>query len=616
MEAQSGAATSGQEAGERVGTSYELTLAAFIVPWRRQAMLGAGVGLAFAPLAGPWLAIAWTLGLWATDGALQTIFRRLGRSAAEADSDRALTRLSWLVAAKALVWFGPPATFTVLTHSLGGLAFVGVQAVGLTALSVSTARHSQRVFLPMAAAPVVALVVCILATLGPAQGAGALGETALVAFLLWVIATGTSQVVADWNRINARRLKALDEMRQALTRSEIAEARLSEALLHAEAGSRAKSEFLATMSHEIRTPLNGVLGMAQAMKRDDLSDVQRERLGMIASSGEALLGLLNDLLDVSKIDAGKIELEAGLVDAEGLAAGVEAFHALLADKDVRLSVSVEPQASGVWIGDPGRVRQVLHHLITNAVKFTERGEIAVTIGHDGAALVLSVADSGVGIAPARQAQVFEPFVQEDASTTRRFGGTGLGLSICRDLVTLMGGGIELSSAEGVGSTFVVRLPLRRAETQAASAAAEAPEADLPDGGVRILAAEDNLVNQAVLRTLLEATGVELSMVSNGREAVEAWASGPWDVVLMDIQMPDMDGVAATRAIRLAEAQRGLRRTPIVALTANAMNHHRQEYVAAGMDGLVPKPIDLTLLLQTLQAVLGDEDAAQDSAAAV
>jgi len=586
---------------EQDATPYRLTLAALTYSWLLHAPYNITVGLAFAWAGGPLLALCWTLSLCTTDFVLQRAYGRLTLNAATVSSDGGLARLSGLALVKGLAWYGVPTAFTVLNHSLAGLAFVAVQAVGLTALAVSTARNSRRVYFSMVAIPVMVLPLCVVSTLGLAAGAGALCETFVLAFALWLIGAGTSRVVAEWNESNARRLQAMAEMREALARSEIAEARLGEALDRAEASGRAKDEFLATMSHEIRTPLNSVLGMAQAMDRGDLSDVQRGHLRMITTAGESLMTILNDLLDLSKIGAGKIELEDGVIDTEALKAGAEGFAPLLQDKDVLLSVTVAPQARGHWSGDPTRVRQVLHNLVSNAVKFTDHGTIGVTISHDGGALILVVEDTGMGIAAERLGQIFEPFVQADASTTRRFGGSGLGLTICRDLVGLMGGTIDLASTEGAGSKFTLRLPARAVD--APEAAAELEEVSAALDGLRILAAEDNPMNQIVLRTLLEASGIDPVIVSNGQEAVAAWASGRWDVVLMDIQMPVMDGVAATKAIRESERSAGLRRTPIIALTANAMDHHRAAYLRAGMDAQVPKPINLEVLLNTIQSIL-------------
>ena len=399
-----------------------------------------------------------------------------------------------------------------------------------------------------------------------------------------------------------------------ITEIRLSEAALAEALDRAEAANRAKSEFLATMSHEIRTPLNGVLGMAQAMDKGDLAPLQRERLEVIQSAGEALLRLLNDVLDISKIEAARIELEDAVVDIEAIGGEVAAtFSALAAQKDLCITLDVSEAAAGCWRGDPGRVRQVLQNLVSNAVKFTERGSVHVEISHDGRQLILKVADTGPGIALEQQAHVFESFAQADASTTRRFGGSGLGLAICRALVELMGGEILLDSMPARGSTFTVRLPLERAERPAAERIehATAPEAPL----LRILAAEDNPMNQLVLRTLLDQVGLEARIVGNGQEALEAWEEGGWDVILMDVQMPVMDGPTAARRIRERERQTGGPRIPIIALTANAMAHHLEDYRLAGMDALVAKPIKLPELFSVLQQISSaDPIAAEQSLA--
>jgi signal transduction histidine kinase/CheY-like chemotaxis protein/NO-binding membrane sensor protein with MHYT domain len=377
---------------------------------------------------------------------------------------------------------------------------------------------------------------------------------------------------------------------------------LADALDRAEAANRSKSEFLATMSHEIRTPLNGVLGMAQAMRRDALSPAQLDQLKVIQSAGEVLLTLLNDVLDISKIESGKIALEDGVLDAAALGASVQAtFSALAAEKDVSLELEVTPDANANWRGDPVRVRQILQNLVSNAVKFTERGSVSIRIDHDGQALMLRVADTGFGIAFGHQTRIFERFAQEDASTTRRFGGSGLGSAICKALVDLMGGEIALDSAPGCGATFTVRLPLERASESAVAEDDASSGAVAPAQSHRILAAEDNAMNQLVLKTLLGQLGLDPVVVENGEEALRAWEAEHWDVILMDVQMPVMDGPTATRRIRELELQTGRPRTPIIALTANAMAHHTAEYAASGMDGLVPKPIRLIELVQAIEA---------------
>ena len=375
----------------------------------------------------------------------------------------------------------------------------------------------------------------------------------------------------------------------------------------AETATRAKSAFLATMSHEIRTPLNGVLGMAQAMGTGTLDDQQRQRLDVIRQSGESLLAILNDVLDLSKIEAGKLEVERAEFDLEETVQGaLSAFAATAQAKGLALTLNVQPAARGVYIGDSVRVRQILYNLISNGLKFTGKGGVDVTLSRRGRRLRLRVADTGIGIAPEQLAGLFQKFEQADASTTRRYGGTGLGLAICRDLAALMGGEIRVESTPGAGATFTVELPLERtadAPDRTVRTVAE-PRAVLEEGAaIRVLAAEDNGMNQLVLRTLLEQVGIEPKIVSNGREAVEAWASEPWDMILMDVQMPEVDGPTATGMIRARERAAQLARTPIIALTANAMAHQVAEYVEAGMDDFVAKPIEAARLFEAIEAAL-------------
>ncbi|RAK51215.1 hybrid sensor histidine kinase/response regulator [Phenylobacterium soli] len=391
--------------------------------------------------------------------------------------------------------------------------------------------------------------------------------------------------------------RQLDRSRSAMR---AAKRRAQEGELAAEAANAAKSAFLATMSHEIRTPLNGVLGMAQAMAADELSEVQRERLTVVHRSGEALLAILNDVLDLSKIEAGKLELESIEFDLGDVAQGAySAFTALANKKGLSFALDIAG-ARGRYRGDPTRVRQILYNLISNALKFTDEGEIRVTARRDGELLEIAVADTGVGISPENLVRLFEKFDQLDSSTTRRFGGTGLGLAICRELAQLMGGEIAVESQAGVGSRFLVRLPIAWiGEERAPPQLAPQPPSDLKPHRLRVLAAEDNAVNQLVLKTLLHQLGVEPTVVEDGQAAVDAWASAEWDVILMDVQMPVMDGLGATAEIRRREAETGRPRTPIIALTANAMAHQVEQYRAVGMDSHVAKPIAAADLFQAL-----------------
>jgi len=421
----------------------------------------------------------------------------------------------------------------------------------------------------------------------------------------WITLGGSA--IAMVNFLHYARLM-LDRSRAALRQ---ARARAQEKERDAQAANRAKSAFLATMSHEIRTPLNGVLGMAQAMAAGKLSEVQRERLSVIHQSGESLLAILNDLLDLSKIEAGKLELESIAFDLGEVARGAySAFTALANKKGLSFALDIEA-ARGRYLGDPTRLRQILYNLISNALKFTDAGEIRVSAWRDDAgALVLSVRDTGVGISPENLGKLFGKFDQLDSSTTRRFGGTGLGLSICRELAHLMGGDISVESELGKGSTFTLTVPLPRVGDAKAPVqlAPEPPAADEFALPVRVLAAEDNAVNQLVLKTLLHQLGVEPTVVDNGQAAVEAWEQASWDVILMDIQMPVMDGLAAAAAIRAREVETGRPRTPIVALTANAMSHQVEQYLAAGMDTHVAKPIEAAALFAALSAAVSGSPA--------
>ncbi|MEO8114130.1 MAG: ATP-binding protein, partial [Phenylobacterium sp.] len=386
---------------------------------------------------------------------------------------------------------------------------------------------------------------------------------------------------------------------------------LRAALEAAEAASHAKSDFLAMASHEIRTPLNGVLGMAQALEHDTLSPVQRDRVSVIRQSGEALLEVLNDILDLAKIEAGKLELEVAPFDLEAVTRIAHlAFRPLAEEKGVGFGLSFDEAARGIHDGDAARVRQVLTNLISNALKFTEAGQVEVAVTAQAGGVRLAVSDTGPGVAADRIEHLFDRFAQADASITRRFGGTGLGLAICRDLCEAMGGAIRVESELGQGSRFIVDLPLPRSVSQALSAPAEAPAAALAQAAgstpLRVLAAEDNAVNQLVLRTLLDQVGVDLTMVADGAEAVDAWEAGDFDLILMDIQMPRMDGPTAARAIRAREAASGRRRTPIIALTANAMKHQVDQYAAAGMDAFVAKPISVGELYNTMARLAGGD----------
>lgn len=427
----------------------------------------------------------------------------------------------------------------------------------------------------------------------------------------WVVLSFAAGAVAVYNFLRGAQ-QSLSQSRSALRQ---ARSLANEREAAAEAANAAKSAFLATMSHEIRTPLNGVLGMAQAMAAEDLPERQRERLAVIQQSGETLLSILNDVLDLSKIEAGKLTLEACDFDLGELLHSIAAvFRAQADERNLRFHLAVDDAARGWRRGDPTRVRQILFNLVSNALKFTPAGEVRVDVTADEDNVRVTITDTGVGIAPEALERLFDKFVQADASTTRRFGGTGLGLSICRELAHMMGGSISAASEVGKGSVFTAQLPLP-AVAAIASMASTAPAAPANNvSSLKLLAAEDNSVNQLVLRTLLGQIGLEPTIVGDGRQALEAWRREPWDLILMDVQMPEMDGFAATAAIRAEEATSGRRRTPIVALTADALAHQTAACRAQGMDGHVAKPIEARRLFEALSLALSEPEDATEARA--
>ncbi|RZL86162.1 MAG: response regulator [Variovorax sp.] len=396
---------------------------------------------------------------------------------------------------------------------------------------------------------------------------------------------------------------------------------IEQARAQAEASNRAKSEFLANMSHEVRTPLNAVMGLTRLLHQSPLNDEQRHHLELIDSSATSLLALLNDMLDLSKIEAGKLVFEQVRFDLGRWVREAVALHTPAArKKGLKVDVDIAEDVPWRVAGDPGRLRQVISNLVSNAVKFTDVGRISVTVRlaadqaglqREQLRLLFAVRDTGVGIPQDKQEHIFEAFTQADASVTRRYGGTGLGLAICERLVSMMGGSLHVTSRPDEGSTFRFTAVFEQAADELSVLTEPAPLEAMTMQGLDVLLAEDHAVNELLMRKLLTEMGCTFSVARNGEEAVRAWETGQFDLVLMDVQMPVLSGLDAAAHIRLVEASEpGRGRTPIVALTAHAMAGDRERCLAAGMDAYVSKPVSPALLAQAIQEAMRSSQPAQ------
>jgi len=445
--------------------------------------------------------------------------------------------------------------------------------------------------------------------------------SAITLVVAWMISKRFSErIITERNKtleLNQQIATTNHALEAEIRQHQATEAQLKTAKLAAEQANKTKSEFLANMSHEIRTPMNAILGMTELTLDSELNEQQEQYLAAVMSSATALLDILNDILDLSKIEAGKLDLEHSVFDLRTcVESTVQIFAPRTKEKGIELTCHIEPEVPSHAVGDAGRLRQVLVNMLGNATKFTEEGRIDIDVRHlsqrEGQCEIeFTVRDTGIGIPTERQEAIFTAFSQADSSTTRRFGGTGLGLSISSLLVSMMDGRIGLESEEGEGSSFsfTVHLGLVDEAEQSAHSkddvqpieTAMVTEGDAPQRW-RILLVEDNAFNQMAITGLLKKWGHSIDVANNGREALSILAADDYDIVLMDVQMPVMDGVEATKAIREKEQESG-NHVPIVGLTANAMAGDRERYLAAGMDAYSTKPVQSAKLLAALNEAI-------------
>jgi len=556
--------------------------------------------LIFAIIGHPWMALVMAPACVTADIALRLLYRRWLATADATDSAVGLKRLSGCVLVRGVVTLSAPTAVMLMSPQPADLVYLGLIASGLLLVGVIQSVLAPQIFRHAVVPPMTALGVLVLAVQDRSADLalfGALAWLGMIAALIGKMATRTKDDLFERQDEKNRLIENLTTAR------DVAETAREEA----RRASLAKSTFLATMSHEIRTPMNGVLGMAQLLQRSDMTPAQRQQVETLIKSGELLMVILNDILDLSKIDAGQMEISKTSCDLRTLLADMEAFWApTAAERGLALSVEVAEAVPAYAALDPRRVRQVLFNLVGNALKFTREGGVSVTLAcADDEALVFAVSDTGVGIDEFDMPHLFEMFSQVDATDVRRFAGAGLGLAICKELSGLMGGSVSVDSVLGQGSTFRLSLPLERTDAPAQGdlAAQAITEEEAPV--LSILAADDNPTNLIVLEQLLGAMGFVVRKAAGGREALEALTSQAFDLVLMDIQMPEMTGIDVLQALRAAPGPN--RETPLIAVTADAMTLGAERYTELGFAGYVTKPVQVQNLVSAMMAAVANPD---------
>ena len=596
-------------AGSSMST-YQLTLVDLVKPYGFNVAFNALAGVSLALLGHP-ITAALAFGAYCVIDAVNLrLIRRWIAAAAGVDSDAGFRRLAPLCTARISVYVIPSVIVASNGHP-AELLFFAVQVWTLVAVAMSAGMMSRRIYWGFVSPLLAAAAVLTVVLVTPMAAAALLLSLVTLALLLGLMLEATVRTIAGFHDAFNANLAMIPELEAARDRALAERTAADQAREEARRANRAKSNFLATMSHEIRTPMNGVLGMAQLLQRDETQPLQLARIDTLMQSGEHLLSILNDILDVSKIDAGKLEIHTGVEDLRLFLDRLVGFWSARAeDKGVALTLEADDDLPPFVQMDALRLRQVMFNLVGNALKFTETGAVTITAAVQRRTrrsmwLRLSVRDSGVGIPAEHLPLLFERFSQADESDIRKFGGTGLGLSIARQFTELMDGRIWAESQPGDGSAFHIELPLRLATPVRPRAMAHrpvatpAPVADLRP--LAVLAVDDNAVNLTVLDQILSALGHDVTKAASGAEALQLLAGRPFDLVLMDIQMPGMTGIEALRFLRRTPGEN--RAVPVIALTADVTSGGREHYHELGFTEHEAKPIQVRSLMDAMARAL-------------